>query len=169
MACRDFSHYGEAAKLWKQVLSSIFQFFALIASSKLWGHLRKKYWCAWPAEWLPDSLSILGCSGFSYVGLHPFWPHQWVGWSPACFTASSRSLQRKETFFCLSSCWIRSEDSLQSSASVVAALSEHGLQSWGRWKKVERQKAFFKSGGKYCDFLLCCFLRMFPVRIWLSK
>lgn len=148
----------------------IFQFFVTIASYKLRGHLREKYWCTWLAEWLLSySHSFLGCSQISYVGLRPFWPCQQVGWSPACFTASSRRLQRKEAFFCLSSRHIHSEDSLQSSASVIAMLSVHSLQPWSRWKKAERQKEFLKRGGKYCDFLLCCFLVMFPVRIWLSK
>lgn len=147
----------------------ICQFFASIASHKLQEYLRERkvlaYLVGWVAPWVTYSLSFPGCSQIFCVGLDPFWPLQQVGWSPAHFTASSR---RKETFFCHSSSKIHSEDSLRSSASVFAVLSMHSLQSWSRWK-MERQREFLKRGGKYCDFLLCCFLGTFPVRIYLSK
>lgn len=146
----------------------ICQFFASIASYKRRECLREKYWRARLAEWLPELLTAFHSQAvhrFFYVGLDPFWPLQQVGWSPARFKASSR---RKETFFCYSSCKIHSEDSLRSSASAFAVLSLHSLQSWGWWK-METQREFLKRGGKYCDFLLCCFLGTFPVRIYLSK
>lgn len=65
MACGEVSHYRDAAKLWKK--NFIFQFFATVASYKIWGHLKKKVWCTWLAEWLPELRT-----GIHFEAVHGF-------------------------------------------------------------------------------------------------
>ena len=169
MARAAVSHHREVAKPWKQFLSSSSLLLSLpISFEAVW---RKSVGVL---GWLRSCRSysqpfISGLLLDFFVGLHPVWQRWRVGWSPAHFAARSSRLQGKETFFCLSSRWICSEDSLWGSAAVAAVLAVHSLQSWSRWKEAERRKEFLEGGGKYCDFLLCCFLGVFPVRVRPSK